>query len=256
MKLKLDENGNAVLQDGKPVYTDEGGKEQAYDLGELHSSIRRLNGEAMERRKENEKLTSSLQAFKKYGDDPEAVAQLVELGRKVKDGKLVENGESEKIRLAAIAEVENKYKPLTKELEDARAALYEERVGSKFGSSEFVRSRVAVPPDMLRAVFGKHFKIEDGNMVAYDSNGHPIYSGSDPSKYASFDEAVERLITTHPHKDRILASTGNAGSGSRGGDGGGAGGRKVSRTEFAAMAPEKQGEFAKLAREGKVSIVD
>ena len=46
MKLKLDEQGHVVLQDGKPVYIHDDGKEVAFDAPATVATITRLNGEA------------------------------------------------------------------------------------------------------------------------------------------------------------------------------------------------------------------
>ena len=46
MKLKLDANGNVVLQDGKPVYIKDDGTEIAFDAAGTVATISRLNAEA------------------------------------------------------------------------------------------------------------------------------------------------------------------------------------------------------------------
>lgn len=46
MKLKLDENGYVVVQDGKPVYVHDDGKEVAFDAPQTVQKISTLNGEA------------------------------------------------------------------------------------------------------------------------------------------------------------------------------------------------------------------
>lgn len=62
MKLKLDANGNAVLQDGKPVYILDDGREVAHDAAATVAKISSLNGEAMSHRQAKRllKLRSSL----------------------------------------------------------------------------------------------------------------------------------------------------------------------------------------------------
>ena len=45
MKLKLDENNFAVLQDGKPVYLHDDGREIAFDGAQAFGKIKQLTGE-------------------------------------------------------------------------------------------------------------------------------------------------------------------------------------------------------------------
>ena len=54
MKLKLDDKGNVVLQDGKPVYVHDDGKEVAFDAPTTVATISRLNGEARTNRERAE----------------------------------------------------------------------------------------------------------------------------------------------------------------------------------------------------------
>ena len=46
MKLLLDDKGNVVVRDEKPVYVAEDGKEIAFDYPATLATISRLNGEA------------------------------------------------------------------------------------------------------------------------------------------------------------------------------------------------------------------
>lgn len=71
MKLKLDENGNAVLQDGKPVYVHDDGKEVAFDAPGTVATITRLNSEAKGHRERAENAEKAVKAFEGI-DDPAA----------------------------------------------------------------------------------------------------------------------------------------------------------------------------------------
>ena len=63
MKLKLDDKGNVVLQDGKPVYVKDDGSEVAFDAAGTVSTIARLNGEAKGNRERAESAEGKLKAF-------------------------------------------------------------------------------------------------------------------------------------------------------------------------------------------------
>lgn len=63
MKLKLDENGNVVVQDGKPVYVYDDGQEIAFDAMQNMAKISQLNAEAKQHREAKEKAEALLKAF-------------------------------------------------------------------------------------------------------------------------------------------------------------------------------------------------
>ena len=53
---------------------------------------------------------------------------------------------------------------------------------------------------MVQSVFGKHLKVEDGNVVAYDAHGNKLYSKARPGEAADFDEALEILVDQYPYR--------------------------------------------------------
>ena len=63
MKLKLDEQGNAVLQDGKPVYVHDDGKEIPFDAPAAMQKISGLNTEAKQHREAKGTAEAKLKAF-------------------------------------------------------------------------------------------------------------------------------------------------------------------------------------------------
>jgi hypothetical protein len=84
------------------------------------------------------------------------------------------------------------------------------------------KAKLAIPADMVQARFGNAFKIEDGKVVAYDSQNNKIYSRARPGELADFDEALDVLVDMYPHKDSILKGSGASGGGAGSGGGGGA----------------------------------
>lgn len=55
MQLKTDENGNVVVQDGKPVYMYDDGQEIAFDAMQNMAKISQLNAEAKQHREKPKK---------------------------------------------------------------------------------------------------------------------------------------------------------------------------------------------------------
>ncbi|CAH2606425.1 conserved protein of unknown function (plasmid) [Rhodovastum atsumiense] len=251
MKLKLTADGHAVVQDGKPVYVADDGKEIAFDYTATLATISRLNGEAKGHRERAEAAEGKLKLFEGI-EDPEAARKALGTVANLDAKKLIDAGEAERVRTEAIKAVEDKYRPIVKERDGLQAALVDEKIGGAFSRSKFIADRLAIPGDLARAAFGSAFALEDGKIVAKDRAGNRIYSRARPGEVADFDEALESLVDAYPHRDSILKGTGASGSGAAGSGGtGGAGRRTITRAQFDALEPA-----AKISAAKDCAIVD
>lgn len=226
MELKLDESGNAVLLDGKPVYVHADGKEAAFDAPATVATISRLNAEAKSHREAKEAAETRLKAFEGI-EDGEAARKAIETVRNIKDGELIAAGKVEEIKAAAKKAAEEQVAATNKahaeELaklrgeHDALVSRYHgEKIGSAFSGSAFVKDKTLLPPPVAQATFGGNFKVEDGKILAYDAQGNKIFSRSRPGEDANFEEAVEILVETSPYRDQILKGNSGGGGGTRG----------------------------------------
>lgn len=220
MKLKLDSNGAVVLQDGAPVYVKEDGTEIAFDGAKAFAKIGQLTGENTAYRKRFEDAESKLKGFEGIADPAKALEAL-QLVANLDAKKLVDAGEIEKVK----AEIGKAFQV---QLDEAKGnaskleqQLYAEMIGGSFARSKFVGEKMAIPPDLVQAYFGKAFGIEDGKVVAKDASGNKLYSAANPGDLAGFDEALEMLVNQYPGKDHILKGTGASGAGAQGSQGGG-----------------------------------
>lgn len=238
IKLKLDDAGHVVVKDGNPVYVHDDGKEIPFDANGTLSTISRLNGEAKNHRERAEASEAKLKTFDGIADPVAAIAAIETVG-KIKDKKLLEAGDVEKVRSEAIKAVEDKYSPIVKERDELKTALVGEKVGGSFARSKLIAEKMAIPVDMVQARFGSAFKLEGDQVVAYDQSGNKLFSRVKPGEVASFDEALEILIDAYPYKDSIMKGTGASGGGAGGGGGGGgANGKKtLTRAAFDALDP-------------------
>jgi hypothetical protein len=251
MKLKLNDDGFAVVQDGKPVYVNDDGKEIAFDVAGTVATISRLNGEAKTHRERAEAAEKIAKAFEGITDADaarKALATVANLDAK----KLVDAGEVDKIRAEAIKAVEDKYAPIVQERDALHKSLVDEKVGGSFARSKMIADKLAIPADLVQARFGEAFKVEGNDVVAYDKSGNKLFSRSNPGEVAKFDEALEILIDQYPYRDSILKSTGASGGGATGGSGGGSGGKTITRDAYDALDPIAQGK----AIRGGVKITD
>ncbi|KMN20293.1 DUF6651 domain-containing protein [Pseudomonas weihenstephanensis] len=251
MKLKLDDQGHAVLQDGKPVYVHDDGKEVAFDAVSTVATITRLNTEAKTNRVAKEAAETALKAFEGI-EDGAAARKALDIVSKLDQKKLVDAGEIDTVRneiskafQAQLDEVGTKAATFEKQ-------LYEEKIGGAFSRSKYIGDKLAIPADLVQSRFGSAFKIEDGKTVAYDNHGNKIFSRARPGEIADFDEAIETLVEQYPHRDHILKGTGASGSGaSNNGGNGGQGNKSISRSQFDALDPA--GKHAHVSAGGEVT---
>jgi len=250
MKLKLDDKGNAVLSDGKPVYVHDDGKEIPFDAPAAVSKISQLNGEAKGHRERAEAAEARLKPFESIAD-PAAALKALDTVKNLDAKKLVDAGEVEKVKQEAITALKDQYEPklkaLAKERDDFSAALTGELIGGAFARSPLIvgdKATLAIPADLVQAKFGGAFKVVDGRVVGHE-DGKPIYSRTHPGEVAGFDEALSLLIEKYPSRDAILKSTGAQGGGARGGAGGAGGGKSITREAFESKSPAERAEFFK-----------
>ncbi|MFZ0270986.1 MAG: DUF6651 domain-containing protein [Acidobacteriaceae bacterium] len=219
MKLKIDDKGAVVVQDDKPVYVDDAGRDVVFDYPATLATIARLNSEAKGHREEKEAAQALLKNFEGI-EDPAKAIKALEIVKNLDDKKLIEAGEVDKVRQEAQAayeeklkSVEKKYAPVIKERDEYKDSLFKEIVGGAFGRSKFIGEKLAIPADLAQAKFGNSFIIEDGKVVGKNAAGERIFSRSRPGEVANFDEALEVLVDDYPYRDSILKGSGASGSG-------------------------------------------
>lgn len=210
MKLKtvtIDGKTFAEVQDGRPLYVHDDGKEVAFDAPGTVATISRLNGEAKGHREAKEAVEAKLKAFEGV-EDGEAARKALETVRNIKDGELIAAGKVEEIKAAAKKAAEEQVAAANKahaeelattrkERDTLQAQLYDEKIGGSFSRSKFIADKVAIPADLLQAQFGQRFKVEEGRIVAYDQAGNKIFSRVKPGDVADFDEALEVLVDAY-----------------------------------------------------------
>lgn len=255
MKLKLDENGHAVLKDGPngtklPVYVHDDGKEVEFDAAHSVSTISRLNAEAKGHRERAEKAEAKIKSFEGI-EDAEAARKALETVSNLEAGKLITAGKAEEIKAAAQAAIKEQLDAAKKshavelqsrdeKISKLEGSLNSELIGGNFNRSKFVTDKVAIPADMLQSKFGNQFKVEDGKVVATDLQGNKIYSRSRPGEIADFEEAIEVIVGQYQHKEHILKGDVKSGGGAQNNGGGGGDGASKKASE---MTPQEKSEY-------------
>ena len=254
MKLKMDDAGHAVLQDGKPVYVADDGKETAIDVAGTVATITRLNGEAKTNRERAEAAEKAVKAFDGIAD-PDAARKAMATVQNLDEKKLIDSGEVDKANAARDKGWQDKLTAAETRAAANEAALYGEKIGGSFARSKFIADKAAIPADFLQSRFGHHFKVEDGQTAAYDAAGNRIYSRTKPGEVAGFEEAIEMLVDAHPQRDSILKGNSNGGSGARNG-GGGNGANTMSRASYDALQKSDPAAAMKAVTVDKVTLTD
>lgn len=219
MKLKTDDEGKPVYQDGLPVFVTDGGEEKPTDLDKIEAAMSKANDEAVKFRKRAKDAEAKVKLF---GDlDPEAakaaVAFKTAMGDKI-DPEKVEH---------QLAELQSQNAGLKTQVEerDAKISTLEGSVDGlsydvQIRGSEFVSKKVAAAlrdPERFRSAFGKNLDRDDaGNVIVKDAAGNTIMSEKNPGQPAPLDEALPKIVTS----PNDLAA-GNASGGGGGGGGGG-----------------------------------
>jgi len=253
MKLKLNDEGYAEVQDGKPVYVKDDGSEITYDPVSMHAKIGELNKENQRHREAKEEAEGKLKPYE--GIDPEKASEALKTLKNLDDKKLVDAGEVEKVKEEVARQYQKQLEEAKSETEKMQSQYAQEKISGAFANSKFVKDKMAVPPDMAQATFGRHFEFNEGRITPKDANGNMIYSEANPGDVASFDEALEKVVGQYPYRDSILKGTGNSGSGMEGVEGD-PNTRVISRKQFDALSPGKRTEMAKAMNEGKVKLQD
>lgn len=223
-KLKTNEQGNAIVQDGKPIYVDDDGKEMPFCANEAWNKYHTLNEENKKRRLEAQELSAKLKNFE--GFDPEVIKKHAEIAEKFKEHEAIKNGEIEKLKNELVStsekkikEWEQKYNVLQETAQQKEARLNSEInngiLDNLFTQSAFVKASVALPVRSLRAMFANRFRIDPETRKAYavDDEGNTLLSENKIGAVASFEEAIEILIKRDPDRDSILKSSGAPGGG-------------------------------------------
>lgn len=238
MKLKLDENGHVVVQDGMPVYEYPDGKALPFDAVSLANRMRNLEEEKNRHFTDKEELKKKLEAFSGIEDPAEAL-KAIETVKNFEAKQLIDAGEVEKLKLQ-MKETFDKEQGKRQEAFDAKLKEIQGTLDGKngvirnllitnaFSNSPFFsgeKPRTILTPDIAATYFGQHFEVlDDGpipQITARDKSGEKILSRTRHGEPATFDEAMEVIIEGYPNKDRILSAKAGNGPDANGNLGGG-----------------------------------
>lgn len=235
----------AVVQDGKPVYI-ENGKEIAFDAVGTRQTISRLNGEAQGHREAKENAEKALKAFE--GLDAAAARDAIDKLSKIDAKKLVEAGDMDAAIQAAIKPYVDELNTAKSTVEKLTGSLAKETIGNKFSTSKYAAENLTpAGVDLVRTIYADRLKVEDGKVIGLDQNGNKLFSRANPGNPADFDEIIEAFVDAYPHKDHILKGSIKPGGGAAPGWPGAGGKRQITRSELAKLSPAEAMQAAREA---------
>lgn len=246
MPWKMD-GENIVLKDGNPVWVNDGGNEIGVDYPALSAKLTETTKESVARKEKIREMEGKLSTFDGIDDPAKFLSdakKAMETVKNLDDKKLIDAGEVEKVKAEVTKAMQAKLDEATKRADDAAATLQKEMIGGNFARSKFISEKIAVPSDMVEAVFGRHFVIEDGAVIAKGHDGQKIYSREKPGEVAGFDEALSILVDGYTNKASILKGSDATGGGANPGSGKGGGNAKtMTRAQFEQLDPAAKMNF-------------
>ncbi|CAO3459755.1 hypothetical protein [Azospirillum argentinense] len=174
----------------------------------------RLLKESMDRKKKIAELEEKLKAFE--GLDPEGARAALKAQKDAEIAAAEKAGDFERVRRMMAEEHDKEKGALTGQIGERDGTIAELRqeidrltLGAAFNDSEFIADELVLTPKKTRQVYGDHFAIEDGRLVAYDkpagsrnrtllvdASGEPL----------GFETAIRRIVEGDPEKDKVLKS--------------------------------------------------
>lgn len=225
MKLVFDNDGHVVVQDGKPVYEHDDGKQIPFDAGHAMQQITDLNAEAKKHRLNFQDADNKLKTFD--GIDPVKAREAIETVENLDNitkGKIdavktqmAENFATKERQM--IENFENEKKTLSNDLTKANDHIFTMTVEKEFLSSPLFNGsdpKTTMTPDVATALFKNHFTVDtegDTPRIIATINGEEILSRERAGQPASFHEAMDVIWEKYPNRTRYEAQNNGGGGG-------------------------------------------
>lgn len=208
--------------DPKPSEDDKSGKPtdgEAKLLKEVMDKKQKLKATS----EELDGVKKELDKFK--GIDLEQVKALLASQEEAKTQELEKKGEWDKLK----AQMVDQHNATIQELKDAltEANGKTEKLGSKindltvghsFDASSFINEDLHLTSSKARIIYGSHFSVEDGKVVAYDkpaSSSERTMLVDGDGNALPFNAAIKKIVDADPDRDHVVKSKAKPGSDSK-----------------------------------------
>lgn len=208
---------------------DEGEKDEGEKKPEskLSDSEAKLLSDLMKHkqgRKEAEAQAQSLRAEldKFKGINLEEVQAMLAERRQNEERKLAEQGNWDALKSQMLEQhtvqldtVKSELQSLAAERDGLKRQIEEMSIGGAFTGSKFISDELVLTPAKARVIYGGHFDVVDGAVVAFDkprgTEGRTqlVDAAGEP---LGFDAALRKLIDKDPERDHMLRSKAKPGA--------------------------------------------
>lgn len=205
---------------------------------ELRAKLKKIEDEKAELLKEsmgrkdkiNAKESEMEELRKKFeGIDPDAAREALAAKADAERKELESKGEYDKILAQVneanekkIADKDSEISVLNDKIAGLENTVNRLTIGNSFSSSEFINEQLVLTPNKVEALYGTHFDVEDGAMVAYDKpRGAPERTKLVDDKGATlgFEAAITKIVSADPDFERMQKSKLKPGAQSKEGEG-------------------------------------
>lgn len=190
---------------------------------ELLKEVMDKKAKLKETAQEVDRLKAELTKFS--GIDLNEVKKLLDDRKAAEKAALEAKGDFERLKAMMAEEHQKELSTLTEKLtereralQDSMTAINDLTVGTAFRDSAFVKDELVLTAAKARTVYGAHFEVEAGQVVAYDkprgSEGRTkLVNGSgDP---LGFEDAIRKLVDADPDRDQLVRSKMKPGASSK-----------------------------------------
>lgn len=207
-------------------------------LAEVESEKAKLLKESMGRKESIKSKDDELAALKAQfeGIDPDAAREAMKASAEAAEAKkaaerkeLESKGEYDKIlaqvneaNAGKLAEKDKELETRDTEIAGLKATINKLTVGNSFGSSKFISDELVLTPNKVEALYGSHFDVEEGAMVAYDKprgSAERTKLVDDKGAPLNFEAAITKIVSADPDFERMQKSKLKPGASSTDGDG-------------------------------------
>ncbi|WP_199153550.1 DUF6651 domain-containing protein [Chromobacterium sp. ASV23] len=222
-------NGGPGAEGGADAGDNAGGKAEGGEGGKKSSMTdaeAKLLREVMQHKEKERRLAAELADLKsKIGDvDLEQARTLLQQKRDEEERLLAERGEWEALKKQMAERHQTELAAVQSQLAEANASIgklhshiEDLSVGSSFTTSEFIKNELVLTPAKARVIYGAHFDVVDGKVVAFDKprgagERAPLVNAS--GEHLGFDEALRQLVEKDSERDHLLRAKVKPGAGS------------------------------------------
>lgn len=209
--------------DAAAAEADKGKKQPTDEEARLIKEVMQKKEALRQSQEEANAAKERLKAFD--GIDPGAVRKLLADQKAAEDKALADKGDFETLKARMAEEHQRATTSLQEQLAAVQAqigakdrVIDELSIGAQFSQSEFITTETTMPAAKARKLFGEHFDVVEGKVVAFDKPRGEANRTQLVDQFGNgmnFNDAMRKIVEADPDKDHLLKSKVRQGAGSQ-----------------------------------------